>query len=83
LASEFDKRVAWGSFSVAGTLLFPGLVEAFGLNPVWFGCLTAMAIFSLEYPRLVLGGSEPPPFGPSPHAGEVEDNDLNFFEEEA
>jgi hypothetical protein len=45
-----------------------------------------MAIFSLEYPRLVLGGSEPPPFGPPPYAGEVRDNkddNLDFFEEEA
>jgi hypothetical protein len=38
-----------------------------------------MAIFSLEYPRLVLGGSEPPPFGPPPHAGKAEDDNLDFF----
>jgi hypothetical protein len=61
----------------------PGSVEALKLIWVWFGCLTAMAIFSLEYPRLVLGGSEPPPFGPPPYAGEVKDDDLDFFEEEA
>jgi hypothetical protein len=82
-ASEFDKWVARGSFSVAGTLLLPRFVEALELIWVWFGSLTAMAIFSLEYPRLVLGGSEPPPFGPPPYAGEVEDDYLDFFEEEA
>ncbi len=53
-ASEFDKWVARGSFSVAGTLLLPGFVEALELIWVWFGCLIAMAFFSLEYPRLVL-----------------------------
>jgi hypothetical protein len=80
LASEFDKRVARGSFSVADTLLLPGFVEALELIWVWFGCLTAMATFPWN---ILAGGSEPPPFGPPPYAGEVEDNDLDFFEEEA
>jgi hypothetical protein len=63
----------------------PRFVEALELIWVWFGCLTAMTIFSLKYPCLVLGGSEPPPFGPPPYAceGAVEDNDLDFFEEKA
>jgi hypothetical protein len=75
----FDKRVAQGSFSIAGTLLLPGLVKALELIWVWFGCL-AMAISFLEYPRQVLGGSEPPPLGPLSYAGEVEDDDLNCFQ---
>jgi Ulp1 family protease len=42
-----------------------------------------MATSSLEYPRLVLRGSEPPSLGPPPYVGKIEEYDLDFFKETA